>query len=261
MQWHLFTSRCQYRHNCMCTLVPMQSLFHLITHFRWRRHGFSLKLIWHVVMVLCEPIFLRLNKINEYTELESVLFPQWHFVFLLLLLWDMIQKLIQKHYSLIFLFVYNKILLGYFFSSLTSSIISNVMSRYWPLRQPLLHLFEESLVKLVDRIVAGGDQVLNRVWEGLVFPRNTLEGLQTDTCGHVRKKIRENMHTLSKNEKSSQGLCPSTPATVSSLFGSLNQTCSKRLRAYGVYVWTSSFIWEGREYASGSTSMWCSAEN
>lgn len=154
------------------------------------------------------------------------------------------QKLIQKHYSLIFLFVYENILLGYFFSSLTSSIISNVMSRYWPLCQPLLHLFEESLVKLVDRIVAGGDQVLNRVWEGLVFPRNTLEGLQTDTCGHVGNKITENMHTfqknlfaLSKNEKSSQGLSPSTPATVSSLCGSLNQTCSKRLRYYGVYVW------------------------
>lgn len=52
---------------------------------------------------------------------------------------------------------------------------------YRPLRQPLLHLFEEPLVELVDRVVAGRDQVLHGLWEGLVFPRGTVEGLRGET--------------------------------------------------------------------------------
>lgn len=55
----------------------------------------------------------------------------------------------------------------------------NKPHRYWPLCQSLLHLFEESLVKLVNRIVIAEDQGLNGVREGLVFPHKTIKGLQS----------------------------------------------------------------------------------
>ena len=46
-----------------------------------------------------------------------------------------------------------------------------------PLCQPLFHLFEKVLVKLVDQFIAGGDQALDRVWKGFIFPHEPLEGL------------------------------------------------------------------------------------
>lgn len=55
----------------------------------------------------------------------------------------------------------------------------NKLHIYWPLCQSLLHLFEESLVKLVNRIVTAEDQGLNGIREGLVFPHKTIKGLQS----------------------------------------------------------------------------------
>lgn len=43
-------------------------------------------------------------------------------------------------------------------------------------------------MELVNRIIAGGDQVLNRLWEGLVLPDKTLEGLQTHKERWSREK-------------------------------------------------------------------------
>lgn len=63
-------------------------------------------------------------------------------------------------------------------------------------------------MKLVDGVVVGGDQVLHRVWEGLVFPCCSLEGLQ-----YTHTKQRENVLSQS----------PSTSAAVPSHSGSEHQ--------------------------------------
>lgn len=51
--------------------------------------------------------------------------------------------------------------------------------RHLPLCQSLLHLFEKPLVKSVNRFVTAEDQCLNGVREGLVFPHETVKGLQS----------------------------------------------------------------------------------